>query len=416
LGVKGKLVLFQGKPNLAFKIESEMHIQSEALGIDPSDGQVYSDRLQVWTETESEKNPIQLNTDVTTCPQGPRGGAMKFEIESKETVMLNPLKEMALQSIQSEIRRDPLTGRTARICHFMKLQWEKPDFETLVAGTEKNCPFCGETVFKITPCFPKEIVEEGRLIRDDLVLFPNLAPYDCISAVAILGRRHYIPMTEISAERIAKGFGLAMEFFKRLDSTGHPESVYHLINWNYMPASGSSLIHPHLQVFATATAPNLMREELQAARVYAEMHNANFWDDLVAHEKSSGERFLGAIGRTQWLTSFAPMGVAGDVMAVVDGANSTLELTDIDLADLAEGLVRVMAVYDKMGIYNFNMNFFTGAVGDDHYRFHLLFSPRSFFNQALGTPDVGAIRNLYNETLCMAFPEEINALIKPEFQ
>jgi hypothetical protein len=83
--------------------------------------------------------------------------------------------------------------------------------------------------------------------------------------------------------------------------------------------------------------------------------------------------------------------------------------------DLATGLVKVMGEYDRMGIYSFNMNFFTGTKNDDHFRFHLLFSPRTFFNQRLGTPDIGAIRNLYNETLCMAFPEEINTLLKQGF-
>ena len=109
------------------------------------------------------------------------------------------------------------------------------------------------------------------------------------------------------------------------------------------------------------------------------------------------------------------MGVAGDVLAVVDGVRSTLELTDDDLFDLATGLTRAMAAYDKMGIYNFNMNFFTGRKTDEFSRFHLLFSPRTFFNQALGTPDIGALRNLFNETLCMAFPEDINEMLKPEF-
>ena len=107
--------------------------------------------------------------------------------------------------------------------------------------------------------------------------------------------------------------------------------------------------------------------------------------------------------------------MAGDVVAVVDGARATLELTDADLADIAEGLIRAMAAYDKMGIYSFNMNFFSGTEGDDFARFHLVFSPRTFFNQALGTPDVGALRNLFNETLCMAFPEEINKSLKDSF-
>ena len=81
----------------------------------------------------------------------------------------------------------------------------------------------------------------------------------------------------------------------------------------------------------------------------------------MAAEKKSGERYLGKIGRTHWMTAFAPIGVAGDVLAVVEDVRSTLELNDPDLLDLASGLAKVMAAYDQMGIYSFNMNFFTGA-------------------------------------------------------
>ena len=340
---------------------------------------------------------------------------MEFAANRKETVILNPTKDMARRVIPSEIRFDPLTGRSARICHFMQLNWEKPDFEKMVAGTEKYCPFCPGKVHEVTPCFPEDIVPEGRMTAQDKVLFPNLAPYDSLGAVATLGARHYIPMTDITRQTIKEGFDLAMAFFRRVDSLEHPEAVYHLINWNYMPPSGSSLIHPHLQVFSTSSAPNLMREELEAARRYQEKHRSNFWDDLIREEMQNGERFLGEIGRSVWLTAYAPMGVAGDVLAVVKGVRSTLALTDADLMDLADGLTRLMRAYDKMGIYSFNMNFFTGAADEDSTLFHLLFSPRTFFNQALGTPDVGALRNLFNETLCMAFPEEINALLKVDF-
>jgi galactose-1-phosphate uridylyltransferase len=253
------------------------------------------------------------------------------------------------------------------------------------------------------------------MTRGDMVLFPNLAPYDSLGAVATLGSEHFIPMTAIEPERIVNGFSLAMDFFRRVQDLNHPEAVYHIINWNYMPASGSSLIHTHLQVFSTSTAPNLMRDELQAAKAYRDRTGANFWEDLVAAEQDFAQRYLGSIGRTHWMTAYAPMGVAGDVLAVVDGVNCTLDLTTADLADIADGLTRLMAAYDKMGIYSFNMNFFTGAAGDDFSRFHLLFSPRTFFNQALGTPDVGALRNLFNETLCMAFPEEIAGMLREDF-
>ncbi len=338
-----------------------------------------------------------------------------FESVRKETRLLNPLKDMAPRTIASEIRRDPLTGRSARICHFMKLSWARPDFDRLVAGTAEHCPFCPQKVRQVTPCFPGDLLPEGRLTAGDMVLFPNLAPYDSISAVAVLGADHYLPMTAITVERIAAGFGLALDFFRRLEEIGHPESVYHVVNWNYMPPSGSSIIHPHLQVFATSTAPNLMRQELAASADYARRTGGNYWDDLADREEAGGRRFLGRLGRTRWMSAYAPMGVAGDVVAVVAGTCRTLDLTAQDLADIAEGLRRVMAAYDRMGIYSFNMNFFTGRRGDDHTRFHLVFSPRTFFNQALATPDVGALRNLFNESLCMAYPEEINALLKVAF-
>ena len=340
---------------------------------------------------------------------------MQFESIKKETVMLNPQKAMASRRVPSEIRLDPLTGRTARICHFMELKWEKPDFDRLVSGTDAWCPFCAEKVLTVTPCFPAELIPEGRLQKNDMVIFPNIAPYDSIGAVATFGSRHYIPMTDLSADHMAAAFDFVIDFFRRIAAAGHPESVYHIVNWNYMPPAGSSLIHPHLQVFSTSTAPNLMRHEIEASRDYHDRHGSVYWDDLVAAERERGDRYLGRIGRTHWLTAFAPMGVAGDVLAVVEGACCTLDLTPQDLADLSTGLARLMTEYDQMGIYSFNMNFFTAVWGDDHFRFHLLFSPRTFFNQQLGTPDIGALRNLFNETLCMAYPEEINALLKQGF-
>ena len=332
---------------------------------------------------------------------------MEFESIKKQTSFLNPSQNMVSTSIPSEIRKDPLTGRTARICHFMKLNWPKPDFEKMVAGTEKTCPFCPDKIMQVTPSFPPELLPQGRLISQGSVLFPNIAPYDGISAVATMGERHFIPMLDLTPDLIAHNLGLCQEFFKQVHSTGHPESVYHLVNWNYMPPAGSSLIHAHLQVFATANAPNLLRSELESARDYYRDNQSNYWYDLVRTEEDTGERFLGWTGRTAWLLPFAPMGVAGDVMAVVEGAGSTLDLNEQDLADIAQGLGNLMAAYEKMGIYSFNMNYFSGAPGDESACFHLLFSPRTFFNQALGSTDIGALRNLYNETLCMAFPEEI---------
>ena len=340
---------------------------------------------------------------------------LKFEAVRKETAILDTRSGGARKVIPSEVRRDPLTGRSARICHFMELKWQKPDFEKMIEGTQSWCPFCRERVLQVTPQFPPEIVAEGRLTRGDMLLFPNLAPYDALSAVATFGDRHFTPMTEFTPAQVAQAFGLALEFFHRVDAAGHPESVYHIVNWNHMPPAGSSLIHSHLQVFASADAPNLLAQELAAAERYRAQCGRVFWDDLVGHERAEGSRYLGSRGRAHFMQSFAPMGVAGDVLAVVEGVSTTLELTGEDLLALGEGLCAAMRAYDTLGVYGFNMNFFTGRKGDRHARFHLLFSPRTFFNQALGATDVGALRNLYNESICMAYPEEIADRLRPFF-
>jgi galactose-1-phosphate uridylyltransferase len=340
---------------------------------------------------------------------------MKFESIAREAVLLDPNDNLTRKIIPNEIRMDPLTGKTSRICHFRELKWKKPDLDKLVAGTESWCPFCPDKVFKVTPCFPEEIIPAGRMTLGNKVLFPNIAPYDRLSAVATLGDRHYIPMTAIEPGRIADGFRLALSYFRHLEKIKHPESVYHLISWNYMPASGSSIIHPHFQVFASSFAPNFLREKLEAARIYRDKNGSNYWDDLVAAEQAEAKRFLGEIGRTKWLSVFAPLGAAGDVTAVVEGVQSTLELTDQDLNDLSHGLTKLMAAYDRMGIYNFNMSFFSGSAADVQARFHLIFSPRIYFNPAIGTPDVAALGRIFGESVCMGFPEEIAGLLRVEF-
>jgi galactose-1-phosphate uridylyltransferase len=77
--------------------------------------------------------------------------------------------------------------------------------------------------------------------------------------------------------------------------------------------------------------------KLQAAKDYAAENKTNYWDDLVTAEKKNRDRFLGKIGRTTWLSVFAPLGSVGDVIATVDSVCSTLELTEDDLLDLATG-------------------------------------------------------------------------------
>ena len=109
------------------------------------------------------------------------------------------------------------------------------------------------------------------------------------------------------------------------------------------------------------------------------------------------------------------MGTVGDVIGIVDDVNTTLELRAEDLLALATGLTRAMVAYDKLGLYNFNVSIFPGRKDDRHMRLHIVFSPRIYFNPALGTPDSAALRALYGDSVCMALPETIAAKLQGEF-
>ena len=105
----------------------------------------------------------------------------------------------------------------------------------------------------------------------------------------------------------------------------------------------------------------IQADELAAAEAYFRANGRTYWDDLVEAERTEGRRFLGRRGRISWLANFAPFGVAGDVVAVVDDCRAMLDLTEADVDGIARGLAAAMAAYDRMGIYSFNVCFFPGT-------------------------------------------------------
>jgi hypothetical protein len=65
---------------------------------------------------------------------------MNFKTVTKQAIIVDPRHKMQPKSIPVEVREDPLTGRTSRICHFGLLKWAKPDLEKLVAAPRPPAP------------------------------------------------------------------------------------------------------------------------------------------------------------------------------------------------------------------------------------------------------------------------------------
>jgi galactose-1-phosphate uridylyltransferase len=89
------------------------------------------------------------------------------------------------------------------------------------------------------------------------------------------------------------------------------------------------------------------------------------------------ERFLASIGRTYWLTAFAPL-ADREVVGIVSGRASLLDLDHEDLEALAEGISRALAYYRASDLDGFDLSLFSAPLDQtSSYRVNLSLAART---------------------------------------
>jgi galactose-1-phosphate uridylyltransferase len=318
---------------------------------------------------------------------------------------LNPAKNFEPEFVPLEFRTDPLTKHPSIVGEIRYVKPEKPDLSGVI---EKSlnifCPFCPENIEKVTPKFPPDLFPEGRIYLDEACVFPNAMPYLPYSAIAVFSpKKHFIDLPSFTEGIMTGGFLASQIYLKRI-SEHDPEAKYCSINWNYMPPSASSLVHPHLQVFAGYSRTPYQQEVLEASHRYWEENGTNFWPDLVVREKELNERYIGTFEHTSWFTRFAPGGGSLDVMAIFEGKDSILNLSTQDFESLSKGLTKIFNYIDDQGLYSFNLSLYSGIIGKDYFWTHARIIPRLYL-PPLGTSDVGSLQLSHNQSFCLKLPE-----------
>lgn len=348
-----------------------------------------------------------------------------FKLEKKLSKLLDPRQQFAYAEIESEIRYDPLTRDTARICHFAGIVPQSEDLGALLEATRAHCPFCEQQVARITPKFTPEFlrglpgadaaatddtgsqVRDGRLVRGEATLFPNLFPYDEISAIAVISRAHAWDAQAMPAQAIADVVMLARDFFIHARQTSDTlAAAYGLLTWNYLPASGGSQLHPHMQVALSQHPGNRLARELKAESAYQAATGSTYAGDLVQAERD-GARWLMEDAAAAWLVPFAPLGVLGDVMAVFHQKSAIEDLNDAEIAEFSVSLTRMISYFAKNGLSSFNLSFFPDAPTEASGRHRLTarLLPRFYLNNTLHVSDSSYLQLLLQEAFCMRFPE-----------
>ena len=319
-------------------------------------------------------------------------------------------------AIPIEFRFDPLTGRSCRLVRYTTDRIIRPDLAALEKRSrELTCPFCPPLVEKITPRFPPGIVPGGTIRRGKAVAFPNAGPYDVYGTVVVMSDEHFIPLTKFTPEIVHHALLAAHAYIESVQKAD-PKARYHFIAWNYMPPSGGSLVHPHLQSNAGCHPTNFQKLLIDASRKYHKKCGTNYWSDLLEQERRTGERYIGQIGGTQWLTSFAPEGRLSDILALFPGKASVLELTEDDLRDFTAGLLKVFGYLDELNLISFNMSTCSGF---DSGRFwaQARITPRGLLLYSpIETSDQFYYQILQDENICILPPEVACQRMKKRFE
>jgi galactose-1-phosphate uridylyltransferase len=340
--------------------------------------------------------------------------AIEFRAEKKRARLHDPRQGFALTEVESEVRFHPLTGESARICHFALKAAPPADLGDLIEKSRGPCPFCPDKVEAITPRFPEDLVPGGRLRRGEALLFPNLFPYDDLSAIAVLGREHFQPIDAIPPALVADGLTAARDFMRLARPGFAGRAAFGIVTWNYMPASGATQVHPHMQVIVSTNPGNALRRELDAERAWLERAGSAYASALVAAERH-GPRWIGESGGIAWHVPFTPVGLLGDVQAVFHDRETVADLEDADIAAFAQGLPRILAAFAAQGLWSFNLCFLPDAFESPRRGAHRLVArvmPRLYLNPALHVSDMAYLQLLLEEKFAMAWPEETAARLR----
>ena len=306
-----------------------------------------------------------------------------------------------------DVRVDPLTGHTSRILPNRGLMPPNEfDLEAYARENQPRCPFCPDRIERLTPRLPPAIEPEGRIVRGEAVLFPNLHAYSSHSCVSVYSPRlHYLPLGRITERLLADNLAAQVAYAKAV-MAADPDSRWASINANHMLPSGSSLFHPHLQgiVDSQPTTVQRMLANVPAAR----------FDDYLAAEWRSGERVLGRTGRVQWLASFAPIAPA-ELRAFLAGVSSPAELDEDLIAELADGLTRALHAYGEMGYESFNLAIYGAPPGTAGYPLNLRIACRSNLT-AFYRSDSTFLERLHWEGAVDLAPEDVADRIRGRFR
>lgn len=344
-----------------------------------------------------------------------------FELTAREARILSPLKNFEEVTQAIEHRKDPLTRRgviviKGRMDYVKKFVESDPDFlGELVQSTLPDCPFCPDAVQRKAPKFTREIAPEGRIQVGEAICFPSLFAHNDYNAIVVPSRSHVLELDQITSDTLVNGFRACLEYFERVKAVA-PEPKYPAIVMNFLPPTGSTITHVHMQALASDVPLQATAELLESSRSYFEKHGSSYWMDLIETEKQLVVRYLGEIGSVHWFTPFAPLGL-NEAQAVIPDKSSLDQITDDDVEALATGIVKILRFYHDTGVRSFNGAIYSAPLQETENHFSVGFRMVSRYGyKARFVSDIWALQYLLGEREIYESPEETCLKLREYFR
>lgn len=348
---------------------------------------------------------------------------MEFLKETVKVEFLNPLRGFKRETKSIEYRSDPLTGYRSRISldrakRVKQAQKIKINVSDIVSHSADGCYFCRENIDGATSKFVAEILSEntdGRITVGQSTLFPNLYPFAEHHAVATITDCHYLELDEFTPDMIADNLTAVQKYtvsIRKYDA-GARYPVWIL---NYLPPSGASIIHPHVQIALERAPMPELASLLSESEGYLRETGSNFWQELITIEKESGERFIGENASVAVIATFSPRGNR-DVQIISKHSCNIADFDEQHMRDFADAVVKVLRGYRGMGVNSFNLVTYSAAVDQrpGHFRFSARMISRPVF-QSLYTNDSGPMERFYGVSIIEAMPEQVASDMRKCFE
>lgn len=345
---------------------------------------------------------------------------MEFASERRLARLHSPLKDFQLDEQLIEHRRDPLTGRRSIMLKGRR-DYVKRYFRTdegslmdVAARTREGCPFCPEKAEKTTPRFPAELVPEGAIRVGEARAFPSLFAHAEFNAVTVVANSHYLRPKELTSKLLADALESSTRYLHIVHES-NPNVNYGAIVMNCLSPAGSTVVHPHMQALASDQPFNMLAEVDVKAQAYWKKTGSNYWNDLIAEEKTREDRYLGSLDDSEWVMSFSPTGSDEAWGIVCDEADLTRASRKV-LSSLADGLSRVLRYYDDIGIRSFNAVIFSSPFGEDaRYGSTVLKVASRYGFQNHNVSDIWGLRYFLDESEVFDSPEDVATELRKYF-